>query len=161
PHTKLRKVVVRTPREALTLADFGVLKSKYPYIALIPQADFLEFLAGEARRLPAFRLVLGANAKELVESEGAVRGVRYQSHEGCHGARPPLPVPAAGRFSKLRSLAGLELVKNAPPMDVLWFRLPRQGDEPEGLAGSFHVGAGRLLIALDRGDYWQLGLVIP
>jgi 2-polyprenyl-6-methoxyphenol hydroxylase-like FAD-dependent oxidoreductase len=162
PHTNIQKLVARTPTGAsYTMADFSILDSKFPYIALIPQKKFLAFLAEEAAKLPTFRLVMGANVKELIEEEGKVAGVRYQSHEGWHEVRASLTVGADGRFSKIRSLSGLKSVSTSPPMDVLWFSLPRSKTDPEGTEGSFHVKPGHLLVALDRGDSWQLGYVIP
>jgi 2-polyprenyl-6-methoxyphenol hydroxylase-like FAD-dependent oxidoreductase len=161
PHTKIRRATIRTPEAVYTLADFSRLQTRFPYIALIPQAQFLEFLAEAARPLPAFRLVMGANVKELVEGDGMVLGVRYQSHEGWHEVRADLTVACDGRFSKVRALAGLEPVRTAPPIDVLWFRLPRRPDDPEETEISFRVLPGRLVLRFDRRDYWQVGYVIP
>jgi 2-polyprenyl-6-methoxyphenol hydroxylase-like FAD-dependent oxidoreductase len=87
--------------------------------------------------------------------------VRYQSHEGWHEVRAGLTVGADGRFSKIRALSGLKSVSTSPPMDVLWFTLPRLSSDAEGTEGMFHVKPGHLLIALDRGDCWQMGYVIP
>ncbi len=100
--------------------------------------------------------------KTLVEENGVVRGVRYLGPDGWHELRAPLTVGADGRFSQLRQLAGIEPVKTAPPMDVLWFRLPRLPQDlevPSGVYGG--IGRGRMLVVLDRADYWQTGLVFP
>ena len=142
--------------------DLGRLKTKFPYILMVPQSRFLEFITGEAAKYPQFRLVLRAQVQELVEEGGAVRGVRYMSPDGLHELRAPLAVGADGRFSQVRQLAGIEPLKTSPPMDVLWFRLPRLPDEPDVPGGLFGgIGRGRAFVLLDRNDYWQAGLVIP
>ena len=142
--------------------DLGRLKTKFPYILMVPQSRFLEFITGEAAKYPQFRLVLRAQVQQLVEEGGVVRGVRYMSPDGRHEVRAPLTVGADGRFSQLRQLAGFEPVKTSPPMDVLWFRLPRLPDEPAVPGGLFGgIGRGRAFILLDRNDYWQAGLVFP
>jgi len=160
PHSVVRRMAIQTEHDAFTVADFSRLKSKFPFVALIPQVKFLDFLASEAKRLPAFSLAMGANVKELVREEGRVRGVRYQSHEGWGEVRAELTVACDGRFSRVRELAGAIPVKSAPPMDVLWFRLPRlEGDTEPGQA-AIRIQPGKLLIRLDRGDEWQVGFVI-
>src|SRR5438477_10682233 len=109
---------------------------------MLPQACLLDFLAGECRRYPNFRLVLGANVQRLVQEGGAVRGVRYRGDDSAwHEVRAALTVAADGRFSKVRGLAGLEPVKNAPPMDVVWFRLPRKPEDPQD-SGIFYIHGG-------------------
>src|SRR5687767_4416554 len=117
---------------------------------MLPQARFLEFLTAEAARYPAFRLVMGASVRELVEEGGEVRGVRYHGADGWHEVRALLTVGADGRFSRLRRLSGLpEPVKTSQPIDILWFRLPRAPSDPDGVQGRLGGGAG--LIMLDRG----------
>ena len=91
-----------------------------------------------------------------------VRGVRYLGPDGWHEVRSQLTVGADGRFSQVRQLAGIVPVKSAPPMDVLWFRLPRLPEDPDVAGGVLGgIGRGRILIVLDRFDYWQAGLVFP
>lgn len=161
PHAKVRRGTIQTPTGSFPFADFGILETKFPYIALIPQVHFLEFMAAEAARYPAFVLVMGANVKELIEHEGRIAGVRYQSREGWHEVRAPLTVACDGRFSRVRSLAGFEPVKSSPPMDVLWFHLPRSADDTFDPEVGFRIRPGRLLIRLERPEYWQMGYVIP
>jgi len=95
----------------------------------------------------------------LVEEDGAVRGLRYQGRDGWHEVRALLTVGADGRFSRVRRLAGMEPIKTSPPMDVLWFRLPRQPDDPSGVFGGFSNGRGAAV--LDRSEEWQIAYVIP
>src|SRR5262245_28954569 len=124
PHAKIDSLTLHTTDGPLHLVDFHRLKTKYPFIAVMPQEAFLDFLANEAKRFPAFRLVLGANVVELVHEDGVVRGVRYRDGDNrLHEVKALLTVGADGRFSRLRHLVGLTPVAISPPMDVLWFRL--------------------------------------
>jgi 2-polyprenyl-6-methoxyphenol hydroxylase-like FAD-dependent oxidoreductase len=102
---------------------------------LIPQTKFLEFIAGQASKYPEFRLKMTANVESLIEENGSVRGVRYLSTDGWHEIRATLTVGADGRFSKVRHLAGFEMIKTSPPMDILWFRLPHLSEDPQDDAG--------------------------
>ncbi len=157
-HTKLKSITLPTPRGPLTLASFRRLKSRYPYITMLPQADFLQSVTDEARRYPNFRLIMGARVEQLVTEQGVVKGVRYQTAEGWHELRASLTFGADGRFSRLRKLAGLPAVKTSPPMDVLWFRLPRKAEDGEDIMGRF--GNGHMLIMLNRQQTWQAAFVI-
>ncbi|MBD2434637.1 MULTISPECIES: FAD-dependent oxidoreductase [Fischerella] len=159
PHAKMRQIRVRTPEASVTLADFSHLKTRYPYITMLPQARFLEFITTEAQKYPNFQLVMGANVQELIEEDGVVRGVRYRGHGGWHEVRAILTVGADGRHSRLRQLAGFESIQTSPPMDVLWFRLPKQSGDYEGGIG--RIGRGHIVVMLDRGDQWQMAYVIP
>jgi 2-polyprenyl-6-methoxyphenol hydroxylase-like FAD-dependent oxidoreductase len=158
-HSKIRNVTFMMPGGAFTLADFGRLKTKFPFIAMLPQAQFLEFITKEAQNFPSFQLTMGARVEELIEEDGVVRGVRYREKDGWHEVRAELTVGADGRGSRLRHLTGMEPVKTSPPMDVLWFRLPRKDTDPEGALARFG-GDGHLVIMLDRLDEWQMGYVI-
>ena len=160
PHSKLRKLSFTTASGGGAGIDFSFLKTKYPYITVLPQVRFLEFITEEAKRYPHFQLVMGANVRELIEEGGAVRGVRYQGGDGrTHELRAALTVGADGRSSRVRRLSGMEPVKSAPPMDVLWFRLPRRESDGAGVSGRF--GRGNILILLERSEEWQVGYVIP
>ena len=162
-HTKLPRLTVETAAGPVTVADFTRLKTPYPYITLLPQVRFLEFITGEAKRYPHFRLLMGANVQELIDEDGVVGGVRYFESEGMHEVRALLTVGADGRFSRIRRLAGMEPIKTAPPMDVLWFRLPRKPEDQEDVGVVFRFGQGHFLILLDRSEEgdWQVGYVIP
>lgn len=158
-HSKLRKATIQTADGPFTPVDFSRLPTRFPYITMMPQKSFLELVTAEAARFPGFRLVMGARVRELVEEDGAVRGARYEADDGVHDVRAPLVVGADGRGSRVRRLAGFEPFKTSPPMDVLWFKLPRNPDDTEGVVGRF--GAGRIAILLDRDDHWQAGYVMP
>lgn len=160
PHTKLRHIQLQMATGVATMADFSRLPTQYPYITVLPQVKFLEFIIAEAKRYPNFELVMGANVQKLVEENGKVCGVRYRGNGGWHEVRSPLTVGADGRFSQLRQLSGFEAIATSPPMDILWFRLPRRDGDAEGVGLSGRVRAGKLLAIIDRLDYWQLGYVI-
>lgn len=157
-HTRIEYIPVQTTRGVVRLADLGLLKTRFHYITMLPQARFLEFLTGEAKRYPNFTLRLGARVEKLIEEDGYVHGVQYRGQDGWHTVRAVLTVGADGRFSRTRKLAGFEPVKTSPPMDVLWFRLPRLATETEESDG--RLAGGHVLVKLNRGDAWQIGYVI-
>ncbi|WP_414569835.1 FAD-dependent oxidoreductase [Nostoc sp. CCY 9925] len=159
PHTKIRRLSIQTPEDSVTLADFSHLKTRYPYITMLPQVKFLEFITQEAKKYPSFHLVMGANVQELITENAVIQGVRYRGGGGWHEVRAILTVGADGRHSRLRNLGEFESIETSPPMDVLWFRLPRQPGDPEGGMGRF--GQGHIIAMLDRGDEWQVAYVIP
>ncbi len=158
PHTQLSLVAPPAAAGSGLRFDLHELKTRFPYIAMMPQARFLTFITSEAQRYPSFRLVMGARVEALIEEDGQVRGVRYRAHDGWHEVRSLLVVGTDGRFSRLRKLAGFEPIASSPPMDVLWLRLSRKPDDPHGLMGRF--GRGRALIFLEREDHWQIGYII-
>ena len=162
-HAKIYGPTLRLANTTFSPIDLRRLKTPFPYIFLIPQARFLEFLAAEASKFPDFKLVMGANVEQLMEEDGQVRGVRYLGSDGMHEVRAPLVVGADGRFSRVRHQVGFEPIKTSAPMDILWFRLPHiPGDLPEGegrVLGGFR--RGRMLAVFDRFDYWQVGYVFP
>lgn len=160
PHAKIRTMTLRTVDGPVTIADITHLKIRYPYIMMLPQSRFLEFIIQEAENYPQFQLVLGANVQRLVEEDGVVEGVRYRADDGWHEVRALLTVGADGRFSRLRSLAGFEPIKTAPPMDILWFCMPRKPEDAEDAAGGY-LGRGHILVLLTRPEEWQVGFVFP
>ncbi|HEU4593967.1 MAG TPA: FAD-dependent oxidoreductase [Pyrinomonadaceae bacterium] len=159
-HTKLHTGTFMTPGGPVNVVDFRRLKTRFPYITMLPQRDFLAFLVAEAKRYENFRLTMGARVEELVRDDGGVvRGVRYESDEGrTHEVRATLTVGADGRSSRVRHLAGFEPFKTSPPIDVLWFRLPRREGDPAGVLGQFGGGMG--VVMLDRLEEWQVGFII-
>ena len=159
PHTRAYTLPVQTAEGPFTLADFHRLKTRFPYIALIPQAHFLEFITAEAKRYPNFQLVMGARVEKLIEEDGYIHGVHYRGQDGWHEVRATLTVAADGRFSRVRKLAGFKPIQTAQAMDILWFRLPwKPGDSRESTG---RLGSGHILVILNRADYWQMGYIIP
>ena len=159
PHAKMHRIRVQTPENTVTLADFSRLKTRYPYITMLPQVRFLEFITQEAQKYPNFQLVTGANVQELITENGVIQGVRYRGGGGWHEVRAIITVGADGRHSRLRQLGGFESIETSPPMDILWFRLPQKPEDSEGGMGRF--APGHIVAMLDRGDEWQLAYVIP
>jgi 2-polyprenyl-6-methoxyphenol hydroxylase-like FAD-dependent oxidoreductase len=163
PHSKITGPTLQFANGPFRPFDLGRLKTRFPYIAMIPQVRFLEFITREAAKYAEFKLLMHAQVQHLIEENGAVAGVRYLGGDGEeHELRANLTVGTDGRFSVVRRLAGFEPIKTAPPMDVLWFRLPKLPDEPDVTTGAFGgIGHGRIFIVLDRDDHWQAGLVFP
>jgi 2-polyprenyl-6-methoxyphenol hydroxylase-like FAD-dependent oxidoreductase len=157
-HSKIRTGTLMTPEGPVTVADFSRIKTRFPYITLLPQVQFLEFITTEAKRYPNFHLMMGARVEELIEEGGAVRGVRFRLEQEWQEVRARLTVGADGRSSRIRHLAEIEPIKTSLPMDVLWFRLPRKPEDPEGILGRF--GRGHGVVMLDRLDEWQIAFVI-
>lgn len=157
-HSKLRTVSFQTPDGPFIAADLGRVEKKFPFIMMVPQAKFLEFITNEAKKYPHFQLLMGASAQELIEENGTVRGVRYRSERELSEIRASLTVGADGRSSRIRRLAGFEPIKTSPVMDILWFRIPRDSRDPEGVLGRF--GRGHGMVMLDRLTEWQVGFLI-
>jgi 2-polyprenyl-6-methoxyphenol hydroxylase-like FAD-dependent oxidoreductase len=164
PHQEVTRLGVTTDDGTYVLADFGRLSGAFPFLAFVPQWDLLDFLADEARRYPDFQLRMNAEVVGLLRDDGQVTGVRYRTPDGGEqDARARLTVAADGRNSVLRTDAGLRLREFAAPMDVLWFRLakPPDGPGPSSLGGAGRITRGRMLVRIDRGDYWQCAYLVP
>jgi 2-polyprenyl-6-methoxyphenol hydroxylase-like FAD-dependent oxidoreductase len=159
-HGKLYRMTLQSDGTATVIADFTRLRSRFPFVAMIPQAEFIDFVVAEASRHDCFELRLGARVTDLIIEGDAVRGVRYRDRSGEHELRASLTVAADGRASQLRTLAGFVPRSNGASMDVLWLVLPRRDDENENDMTGFRVGGGRLVVVLARADQWQLGYVI-
>ncbi|KZR85580.1 FAD-dependent oxidoreductase [Synechococcus sp. MIT S9504] len=160
PHGRMEMAQLCSEGLLTNLADFRRLKTRFPFVAVLPQVEFLNCIAGEASRYSGFELVMGARVEELIQESGSSHGVLYRDrqHE-LHEVRAILTVGADGRFSKVRSLCGAELQSTSPPMDVLWFRVPRRPDDPHDQL-RFHVGGGHLVVLLERDREWQVGYVL-
>jgi 2-polyprenyl-6-methoxyphenol hydroxylase-like FAD-dependent oxidoreductase len=159
PHQKLERLTMQFGNEHLRMVDLTHLPTHCKYIALMPQWDFLNFLAESAKRYQNFHLRVRSEATGLIEENGRVVGVRAIGVDGELEIRADLVVAADGRHSTLRASAGLHADDYGAPMDVLWFRLPhRQSDAAENFG---HIEPGVMMIMLDRGDYWQCAFVIP
>ncbi|MET8868906.1 FAD-dependent oxidoreductase [Nonomuraea sp. NPDC004580] len=158
PHRKAYSLTVVSDAGDIRLVNVRNLRTRYNYITFVPQWDFLTLVTRAAARYPNFRLLMNAEAVDLIREGGAVRGVRYRDPSGEHEIRADLTVAADGRTSALRAKADLTPQDLGAPMDVLWFRLPRDpGDREDPF---LRVSRGRLMVAINRGDYWQLAYVI-
>ncbi len=159
PHQKVETVSGQIGEEHLTMIDLRYLPTQCKYIALMPQWDFLNFLAEHARKYKTFDLHMKTEATDLIEEGGRIAGVRAKSADGTLTIRTDLVVGCDGRHSTVRDKAGLASDDYGAPMDVLWFRLSRKSTDSADTFG--HIEAGRMMIMLDRGDYWQCAYVIP
>ena len=154
PHTKVPSLAARFGDRSFPIVDLRGVGARYPFIAMIPQWDFLDFLAQHARTYRGFELRMQTEATGLVLDGARVTGV--QTSAGPLSA--DLIVAADGRHSTLRSAAGLEVMDLGAPIDVLWFRLSRKpGDEAQTMV---RFGRGSLVVMIDRADYWQCGFAI-
>ena len=158
PHQRIEMLEVDFGGEPWRVADFCRLRAACPFIALMPQWEFLDFLARAADTYPGFTLRMRTEAKALIREGGRVVGLMAEGPDGPLEVRADLVVAVDGRTSVLRDQSGLVGEAFGVPMDVQWFRLDRPAGQQAPL-GRF--GAGRILILLPRGDYWQAGYVIP
>jgi 2-polyprenyl-6-methoxyphenol hydroxylase-like FAD-dependent oxidoreductase len=159
PHQKIRRLSGVFGGETYTVADCSRLPGRHKYIALMPQWDFLDFLADKAASYPGFTLLRSTRVDGLLQERNRVVGVAAQGPDGRVEVRAHLTVGCDGRSSDVRRLLGKRSRPFGAPMDVLWFRLPREASDPDGLA--FIVGTGVGLVLIDRGDYFQIAYIIP
>ena len=159
PHQEARQLAFQIGETRGVIADFTRVKLRCPFIALMPQWDFLDFLAHRAARYPTFSLKMSAEANGLLEEGGKVVGVTAATPRGPLEIRADLVIAADGRHSLVREQAGLAVDELGAPMDVLWFSLKRQPGDPNETMG--RLDSGRMVVAIDRGDDWQFGYVIP
>ena len=158
PHQEVRTLGGQIGDEFVEVADFTHLPTHCRFIALMPQWDFLDFLAERAKRFPAFQLKMEAEARDLTMEGGRVTGMRASTPAGELRVKADLVVGADGRHSIVRELAGLEVLDLGAPMDVLWMRLSRRSEDPGQTLG--RVDTGRIFVMLNREDYWQCAYVI-
>jgi len=159
PHEKVSHLTGRIGADSVTLADFSHLPTHCKFIALMPQWDLLNFLADHSRRYPSYDLKMRTEAADLIEEDGRVVGVIAKSPEGGLEIRADLVVGCDGRHSTLRERASLEVEDIGAPIDVLWFRMSRSASDATDMFG--HIEAGKMMVMLDRGTYWQCAYVIP
>ena len=159
PHNPVRKLSGHFGDEAVMVADFSHLPVAAPFVAMMPQWDFLSFLARKGSAYTNFDLRMTTRATDLLFEDDRVVGLVAEGPGGRIEIRAALVIAADGRTSDLRDASGLAREDLGAPMDVLWFRLPRRADDTEETQGRFD--AGRISIMLNRGDYWQCALVIP
>lgn len=158
PHQQYRNISARIGEHEVVVADFTGLPTAAKFLVVMPQWDFLDFLVTEARRYPSFSIRMNSEVTGLIEEDGVVRGVRIGGVAGQTDIRARLVVGADGRGSTVRALSGLAVTELGAPIDVLWFSVPRQKDDSEQPLGRFLDG--RIWILINRGDYYQCGLVV-
>src|SRR3989440_2699034 len=158
PHQEASRLGGQIGDEFVMLVDFSHLPTKCKFIALVPQWDFLDFLAERGKRYPTFKLLLEAEVVDLLEEEGQVVGVKARTPDGPLEVRADLTFGADGRSSIVRDRAELKVNEFGAPMDVLWFRLSRRPDDGEQTLG--RIVKGKMMVTLNRGDYWQCAYLI-
>jgi 2-polyprenyl-6-methoxyphenol hydroxylase-like FAD-dependent oxidoreductase len=154
PHQEVRELRAQFGDVRLPVAEFAGLRLRCPYIAMIPQWDFLDFLARHARRYRGFTLEMQAEVESLILENNRVVGVKAGSEE----IHADLVIGADGRHSTVREQAGLEVIDLGAPIDALWFRVSRRADDPADTMARFDRGS--ILVMLNRGGYWQCAFVI-
>src|SRR5881296_1988433 len=159
PHQEVRELRAVVNGQAVPVADFTKLPTRCKFIAFMPQWDFLNFLSSHAKRFPTFQLHMETEVVDLLMEDSRVIGVRAKTPRGELEVRADLVIGADGRHSPTQSHAGLKQLEFGVPIDVLWMRISKKEDDPEQSLGFFQHG--KLLVLLDRGDYWQCGFVIP
>jgi 2-polyprenyl-6-methoxyphenol hydroxylase-like FAD-dependent oxidoreductase len=159
PHQRVTTLGGTVGDTIVTVADFRHLPTRCKFLAFMPQWDFLDFLAEQARRYPSFHLQMRTRAVELLQDSGRITGVRAQTPDGDLDVEADLTVGCDGRDSIVREQAGLETRDVGAPMDVLWLRLHKRESDPHETFG--YIRDGRILALIDRGEYWQCAYVIP
>ena len=157
PHQRLQKMDGKFGAASIRIADLSRLRVNYPFIAFMPQWDFLNFLRESGKRFSSLKVLMNAEATDLVWSDGAVVGVQAMTPDGPVEIRADLTIGCDGRHSIVRERAGLEVEEIGAPMDVLWFRVSK-GEESESVFARVEVG--KMMVTFDRSDYWQCAYVI-
>ncbi|MDH6245665.1 FAD-dependent oxidoreductase [Mycobacterium sp. OTB74] len=157
PHQKVQQLGIGFKGQTFDLIDFRHLPTACKYVAFMPQWDFLNFLAAQAARYPSFRLEMDTEATGLLRQGDRITGVTAQTPGGPVEIHADVTVACDGRWSIVRDQSGLPLKEFRMPIDVLWFRLPHGESAPEALG---YLGAGQIILAINRGDYWQCGAII-
>ena len=158
PHQRLQKMEGLFGGATVRIADLSRLKVKYPFIAFMPQWDFLNFLRESGKRFASLKVMMSTEATDLIEDGGRVAGVRANTPEGMIDIEADLTIACDGRHSLVRERAGLATEEIGAPMDVLWFRAGKTENETESVFA--RVEPGRMMVTFDRGDYWQCAYII-
>jgi 2-polyprenyl-6-methoxyphenol hydroxylase-like FAD-dependent oxidoreductase len=159
PHSKLDHISACVGEQVFEMADLTHLPTHAKFVALMPQWDFLNFLSREAGQYPAFNLRLGWEATGLIEENGIITGVRANTPSGPVELPATLTVGCDGRHAISRGSAHLNIIDEGVPIDVLWLRIARQANDPEH--GFGYVNYGRLIVLINRNEYFQAGYIIP
>ncbi|MFZ1212153.1 MAG: FAD-dependent oxidoreductase [Pseudolabrys sp.] len=159
PHSVVKQISLQIGKDRVIVGHFEHLPVHCKFIALMPQWDFLNFIADRGRRYQTFDLRMQTEAIDLIEENGRIAGVRAKSPEGELEIRAELIVGCDSRHSTIRTKAGLKSDDYGAPMDVMWFRLSHRPGDSEETVG--HIESGRMMVMLNRNDYWQCAYVIP
>jgi 2-polyprenyl-6-methoxyphenol hydroxylase-like FAD-dependent oxidoreductase len=158
PHQRLQTMDGKFGETSIRIADLSRLDAKYPFIAFMPQWDFLNFLRESGKRFPSLKVMMDVEATDLIRSGDTVIGVKAGTPDGPIEIRADLTIGCDGRHSIVRQRAGLEVEEIGAPMDVLWFRAGKRVDENESVFA--RLEPGKMMVTFDRGDYWQCAYVI-
>jgi 2-polyprenyl-6-methoxyphenol hydroxylase-like FAD-dependent oxidoreductase len=158
-HQEVRQLSGYVGPYEVPIADLSHLPTHCKFVALMPQWDFLNFMAESAERYPGFRLMMESEAFDLIEEGGKIRGLRAKTKRGEIEIRADLTIAADGRHSLMRERAGLEVMQLGAPIDVLWMRISRKSDDPGQALG--RIDEGKFLVMLNRDEYWQCAFLIP
>jgi|SRR5579871_255696 len=159
PHQEAHEITAEIGKESFKVADFSRLPTRCKFLGLMPQWDFLDFIASEAHAFPGFHLMMETEMVDLLEQGGRVVGMRVRNAAGMRDIRAALTVGADGRASRVRERARLEVMELGAPFDALWLKLPATPEDPTGPVG--RIQGGQFFVMLYRGDYWQCALIIP
>jgi 2-polyprenyl-6-methoxyphenol hydroxylase-like FAD-dependent oxidoreductase len=159
PHQRLQKMEGLFAGSAVRLADLSRLNVKYPFIAFMPQWDFLNFLREAGKRFASLKVMMSTEAVDLIRNGNRIAGVRAKTADGTIDISADLTIACDGRHSTVRERAGLQVEEIGAPMDVLWFRAGKGPNETERIFA--RVDPGKMMVTFDRGDYWQCAFVIP
>jgi 2-polyprenyl-6-methoxyphenol hydroxylase-like FAD-dependent oxidoreductase len=158
PHSVIRAFSADIADRSFKVADFGRLPGPCNFIALMPQWDFLNFLKEKGQRFPRLKVLMSTEVTDLIESAGRVIGVHAVAPTGAFEVRADLVVGCDGRASTVRQKANFEVQDLGAPIDILWFRLSKKTGDPQEVLG--HLGSDKMLVTINRGDYWQCAYVI-
>ena len=159
PHQRLQKMEGLFAGSAVRLADLSRLNVKYPFIAFMPQWDFLNFLREAGKRFASLKVMMSTEAVDLIRNGNRIAGVRAKTADGTIDISADLTIACDGRHSTVRERAGLQVEEIGAPMDVLWFRAGKGPNETERIFA--RVDPGKMMVTFDRGEYWQCAFVIP
>jgi 2-polyprenyl-6-methoxyphenol hydroxylase-like FAD-dependent oxidoreductase len=159
PHQEVRELAAQVGNETVTIGDFTHLPTHCKFLAFMPQWDFLNFIADQGKRYAPFHVAMQTEVTDLLEERGRIVGVKAKTPHGAREIRAVFTVGADGRQSIVRERAGLPVMDIGAPMDVLWMRFSRRGNDPGQTFG--HAEAGKVFVMVDRDEYWQCGFVIP
>jgi 2-polyprenyl-6-methoxyphenol hydroxylase-like FAD-dependent oxidoreductase len=158
PHTEIRALATEIGGVSVKVADFARISGPFKFVALMPQWDFLNFLAAQGARFPALKIMMSAQVTGLIESAGRIAGLEAATAEGPLAVRADLVVGCDGRTSTVRAASGLVVQDLGSPIDVLWFRLSKKTGDPEQVLG--RLATDKMIVTIERTDYWQCAYVI-